>query len=74
MQQHPSLNSLAPEILTSDVRPNTMPMEFYDALRQQNRLMKLPVERQQQSLLPSLTLTNLSGDPLKFSIFMQCYE
>ena len=74
MQHHPSLNPLAPEILTSDVRPNTMPMEFYDALRQQNRLMKLLVERQQQSLLPSLTLINLSGDPLEFSTFMQCYE
>ena len=74
MQQHPSLNPLAPEIPTSDVRQNTMPMGFYNALRQQNRLMELLVERQQQRLLPSQTLTNFTGYPLEFLTFMQCYE
>ena len=74
MQQHLSLNPLAPEIPTSNVRPNTMPMGFYNALCQQNRLMELLVERQQQSLLPSQTLTNFTGYPLEFSTFMQCYE
>ena len=36
--------------------------------------MELLVERQQQSLLPSQTLTYFTGDPLEFSTFMQCYE
>ena len=32
MQQHLSLNPFASEFSSSDAWPNTMPMEFYDAL------------------------------------------
>ena len=36
--------------------------------------MELLVERQQQSLLLSLTLTKFTGDPLKFFTVVHCYE
>ena len=40
---------------------------FFDVLQQQNRLTELLEEQQLQNLLPSLTLTTLTGDPLEYS-------
>lgn len=59
MQQHLSLNPFASEFSSSDAWPNTMPMEFYDAI-------ELLVEQQHQSLLPTLTLSEFTSDPLEF--------
>ena len=47
----------------ADVREST----FFDVLQQQNRLTELLEEHQLQNLLPSLTLTTLTGDPLEYS-------
>ena len=59
MQQHLSLNPFASEFSSSDAWPNTMPMEFYDVI-------ELLVEQQHQSLLPTLTLSEFTSDPLEF--------
>jgi len=68
--RHPTkLNPLAPEFLVADTQPNT---QFRDVL--QNRLTELLAEQQQQSLLPSLTLTKFTGDPLEYSTFTRSFE
>ena len=68
MQQHLSLNPFASEFSSSDAWPNTMPMEFYEALHKQNRLIELLVEQQHRSLLPTLTLSEFTSDPLEFHL------
>ena len=70
--RHPAkLNPLAPEFHVADTQPNK---QFCDILQKQNRLTELLVEQQQQSLLPSLTLTKFSGDPLEYSTFTRSFE
>ena len=56
MRQPVKLNPLEPEFHVADTQLNT---QFCDVLQKQNRLTELLAEQQQQSLLPSLTLTNL---------------
>ena len=48
--------------------------QFCEVLQQQNRLTELLAEQQQQSLLPSLTLTKFSGDPLEYFTFIRSFE
>ena len=48
--------------------------QFCEVLQQQNRLTELLAEQQQQSLLPSLTLTKFSGDPLEYFTFTRSFE
>jgi len=70
--RHPTkLNPLAPEFHVADTQPNT---QFCDVLQKQNRLTELLAEQQQQSLLPSLTLTKFTGDPLEYSTFTRSFE
>jgi len=94
--QHPSLNSLAPELHSAEFQQDTEPVQrpkqeplpselymadiqqstrqFCDVLQQQNRLIELLAEQQQQSLLPSLTLTKFTGNPLEYSTFVTSFE
>ena len=70
--RHPTkLNPLAPEFHVTDLQPNT---QFCDVLQKQTRLTELLAEQQQQSLLPSLTLTKFTGDPLEYSTFTRSFE
>ena len=70
--RHPTkLNLLAPEFHVADLQPN---IQFCDVLQKQTRLTKLLAEQQQQSLLPSLTLTKFTGDPLEYSTFTRSFE
>ena len=48
--------------------------QFCDLLQKQNKLTQLLAEQQQQSLLPSLTLTKFTGDPLDYSTFIRSFE
>ena len=48
--------------------------QFCEVLQQQNRLTELLAEQQQQSLLPSLTLTKFRGDPLEYFTFIRSFE
>ena len=56
----------------ADIQQRTR--QFCDVLQQQNRITKLLAEQQQQSLLPSLTLTKFTGDPLEYSTFIRSFE
>ena len=71
MRQPVKLNPLAPEFPVADKRLNT---QFCDVLQKQNRLTELLAEQEQQSLLPSLTLTKFTGDPLEYSTFTRSFE
>ena len=66
------LNPLAPEFHVADMQPNTR--QSCEFLQKQNRLTELLAEQQQQSLLPLLTLTKLTGDPLEYSTFTRSFE
>jgi len=70
--RHPKKsNPLTPEFHVADTQPNT---QFCDVLQKQNRLTELLAEQQQQSLLPSLTLTKLTSNPLEYSTFTRSFE
>jgi len=70
--RHPKkLNPLTSEFHVADTQPNT---QFCDVLQKQNRLTELLAEQQQQSLLPSLTLTKFTSNPLEYSTFTRSFE
>ena len=48
--------------------------QFCEVLQQRNRLTELLAEQQQQSYLPSLTLTKFSDDPLEYFTFVRSFE
>ena len=48
--------------------------QFCEVPQQQNRLTELLAGEQQQSFLPSLTLTKFSGDPLECFTFIRSFE
>ena len=68
----PKQEPLPSEPCMADIRQSTN--HFCDVLRQQNRLTELLAEQQQQSLLPSMTLTTFSGDPLEYFTFIRSFE
>ena len=68
----PKQEPLASEPCMADIGQSTN--QFCDVLRQQNRLTELLAEQQQQSLLPSLTLTKFSGDLLEYFTFIRSFE
>ena len=69
--QRPRQEPLPSELYIADIQQSTR--QFCDVLQQQNRLTELLVEQQQQSLLPSLTLTTFTA-PLEFSTFIRSFE
>ena len=70
--QYSKDNPFAPECHVVDMRQSTK--QFCDVLQKQNKLTQLLAEQQQQSLLPSLTLTKFTGDPLDYSTFIRSFE
>ena len=70
--QRPKQEPLPGELYMADIQQSTR--QACDVLQQQNRLTELLAEQQQQSLLPSLTLTKFTGDPLEYSTFIRISE
>ena len=48
--------------------------QFCDVLQKQNKLTELLADQQRQSLLPTLTLSAFTGDPLEYSTFIRSFE
>ena len=60
-------NTLAPEFKVKRSENQNIPKGFQEVLSQQNRLTEFLVEQQQQTLLPTLTISKFTGNPLDSS-------
>ena len=67
-------NPLAPEFKVKRGENQNIPKGFREVLSQQNRLTELLVEQQQQTLLPTLTISKFTGNPLDFFTFVRTFE
>ena len=67
-------NPLAPEFKVRRSKNQNIPKGFREVLSQQNRLTELLAEQQQQTLLPTLTISKFTGNPLDFFTFVRTFE
>ena len=56
------------------MKTKNIPKGFREVLSQQNRLTEFLVEQQQQTLLPTLTISKFTGNPLDFFTFVRTFE
>ena len=70
--QLPSSNPFVAEPRVDDMHHSTK--QFCDVLQKQNKLTELLADQQRQSLLPTLTLSKFTGDPLEYPTFIRSFE
>lgn len=70
--QLPSSNPFAAEPRVDDMHHSTK--QFCDVLQKQNKLTELLADQQRQNLLPTLTLSKFTGDPLEYPTFIRSFE
>ena len=68
-------NPLAPEFKVRRSEENqNIPKGFREVLSQKKRSTELLVEQEQQTLLPTLTISKFTGNPLDFFTFVRTFE
>ena len=70
--QLPSSNPFVAEPRVDDMHHSTK--QFCDVLEKQNKLTELLADQQRQNLLPTLTLSKFTGDPLEYPTFIRSFE